>query len=219
MIKAVIYDLDDLMVNSIGLHKKAWNVLFAAYGVNVADIPAELESKFVGMRVSDILEKIVAYFKVKADLNELYQNRQEIFLKLVESDLEAMPGLIESLEFCRTNRLKTALATSATKKYYNLVLDKFAIRNYFDAIVCGDDVKKGKPDPETYLVACQKLGLAPADCLVLEDAANGITSAKAAGCKCVAVRNSCTPPQDLGQADVIIDSLNGLNSEIINSLE
>ena len=218
MIKAAIYDLDDLMVNSITLHEKAWDVLLATYSLHTSDIPEDLRSSFVGRRVIDIADEIISYFHLPVNPKDFYQQRQQIFLKLVADQLQTMPGLVESLELFRNNGMKIALASSGMVEYINLVLKKFDIEKFFDIIITGDDVQKGKPDPETYHIACQKLGLPPTDCLVLEDATAGIASAKAAGCKCIAIINKFTLSQDLSQADLILNSLIELNLSIINSL-
>ncbi|MFA6215813.1 MAG: HAD family phosphatase, partial [Patescibacteria group bacterium] len=207
MIKGIIYDLDDLMVNSIGLHEQAWDTLLKSYNHEISDIPASFRSKFVGMRIIDIIKEIMTYLQLDADLQTIYQKRGKIFIKLVEEKLEMLPGLIESLNLFKNNGLKIALASSGTKEYINLVLEKFSLQKYFDIIITGDDVKLGKPDPETYLVACQKLNLTPNQCLVLEDATNGIKAAKTAGCKCLAIKNPYTPPQDLTNADAVLNSL------------
>lgn len=218
MIKAVIYDLDDLMVNSILIHVKADDVLLKRFGHKTSDLPPDLNSHFVGMRVIDILKKIIEVFKLDVDLSVLYKNREKIFLELAQKELELMPGLVASLDFFQKNGFKIAMSTSANKDYLNLVLNKFKLKKYFEAIVTGDDVKSGKPDPEIYLATARKLGLKPADCLVLEDATAGIASAKAAGCKCIAIINNYTPPQDLSKADLVLNSLFDINLKIVNSL-
>lgn len=218
MIKAIIYDLDDLMVNSIALHIKAWDILFSEYHVKISDLPPDLSSHFMGMRISDVLKEMINYFNLEVDYQTLYQKRQEIFLQLVAEKLEILPGLIESLHLFKDNQIKIALASSGTTKYINLVLKKFRLSKYFNVIISGDDVKNGKPDPETYLIACQKLGLKPEECLVLEDATNGIEAAKKAGCKCIAINNPYTPPQDRTKADLILDSLSEIDLDILKTL-
>ena len=110
------------------------------------------------------------------------------------------------------------MASSGTKEFINIVLDKFKIRDYFRVIVSGDEVSVGKPAPETFLIAAEKLGLSPQQCIVLEDATNGIESAKAAGCKCIAIPYKKGLKQDLSKADLILDSLNEVNEENLNSV-
>ncbi len=219
MLKAIIYDMDDLMVNSDPLHAEAWEKLLSGFNHKFNDLPIELRTKFIGMRVIDVCKEIINTLKLSTNLEKFYERRIEIFLELVHNKLEAMPGLLKSLKLFKDNGFKIALASSGTKQYIQLVLNRFNIEDYFNIIVSGDCVKIGKPHPETYLVACKKLRFNPVECLVLEDAKNGIESAKAAGCKCIAIISSHTPPQDYSKADLVLNSLNELSLGIINSLD
>jgi len=219
MVKAVIYDLDDLMVNSLPIHVEADSQALEIYGYDHTQVYEEIESKFMGRKISDMYKEILKILNADIKLEEILQKREKIFLKLIQEKLELMPGLESSLKVCQDLNLKIALASSGTNRYIDVVLKKFDIAKYFEIIVSGDDVKKGKPDPETFSVAVKKLGLEPNECIALEDATNGIISAKAAGCLCLAVENPNTPPQDLSQADVIIDSLNEFSKELISSID
>lgn len=213
MVRSFIFDLDDTLVDSIGIHIKANNAIFSQYIKE--DLPVELKQNFVGMRVIEIIEEIIDYYGLKLDPKKVYRERNEKFLELVKNELELMPGAVRALEFAKKNELPTALATSGNNRYVDLVLEKFKLKKYFDIVITGDDVRKGKPSPETYLTAVEKLGLNPAVCLVFEDATNGIKSAKDAGCKCVAIKNNHTPKQDLSRADFIIDSLEDFSQEMV----
>lgn len=217
MIKAVIYDLDDLMVNSAPTHFKATDILLQKYGHKYEELPGDLKTDFIGKRAIDVLKDIIRHFKIAADLNELYGERMRIFLDLIRNELEPMPGLFKSLELFK-NKYKIALASSGARKYVEFVLEKFGIGDYFDVVISGDDVKVGKPSPETYSVACKKLGLKPGECVVFEDAAVGVASAKSAGCKCIAIKNPYTPQQDLSKADVILDSLGDITLKMVDAL-
>lgn len=218
MVKAIIYDLDDLMVDSNSLHVKAFDLAFAKLGRSLKEIPKDKRAGYVGMRIVDITKDIIENLKIKADAGEIIKMRNNIFLDLAKDELEIMPGLIYSLDLFKNNNYKIAIASSGVKEYIDMVLDKFKIRKYFDAIITGDDVKKGKPDPETYALACEKLGLKSEECVVLEDAANGVKAAKGAGCKCIAIVNTHTPVQDHAEADIILNSLEEINLEIIKKL-
>ena len=218
MIKAVIYDMDDLMFNSNPLHIQASEKVFRKYGIDLEKIPQNIRSGFIGMRVADILRFVVDYFNLVLDFEKLRKQRSKIFFSLVAKELKAMPGLMQSLEFFKKNNFKIALASSGTKEYINLVLKKFKLAKYFDVVVSGDDVKFGKPDPETYLIACKKLQIMPKKIIVLEDASKGIEAAKTAGCICIAVKNPYTLKQNLAAADLIINSLTDLNSKTLRFL-
>ena len=199
------------MVNSQPLHAEASNYVFEKYGVDLGKLPSGVRAGFIGMRVSDVLKEIIRYFDLKVDFEKIRKERSELFLKLVKKKLKMMPGLKKSLKLFEENEIKIALASSATRKYINIVLRKFKINDYFGVIVSADDVVHGKPHPETYLVAARKLNLKPSETLVLEDSTNGIEAAKAAGCFCIAVKNPYTPKQDLSKADLILNSLSDLS--------
>jgi len=218
MIKAVIFDFDDTMVDSEPLHQKAWDLLLANYGFKLKDIPIEKRKKFIGMKSSDVARDIVSSLKIAEDPQSFYQKKAGIFMDLVRSELKPLNGLINCLNFLHEANYTLAIATSGVKQYVNFVLNSLELFTYFKVIVTAEDVIYGKPDPEIYVTASKKLNLKPSECLVIEDATNGIIAAKKADCKCVAVRNSNTLLQDLSYADLVIDSLNKLNSEIINSL-
>ncbi|OGD84588.1 hypothetical protein A2165_02420 [Candidatus Curtissbacteria bacterium RBG_13_40_7] len=217
-IRGVIYDLDDLMVNSYPLHMEAMLKIFEKYGKDMGNLPSQMVKNMVGRRIKDILTDLIGFFELDVDFEKFSKERSDIFLALVKSKIKPMPGLLKSLRLFTENNFKIALGSSGTKKYINIVLKKFSIKDYFNVIVTGDDVKNGKPNPETYLVSAQKLGLKPQNTLVLEDATNGIESAKVAGCWCIAVKNKNTPPQDLSRADIIVKSLEEIDLDLINSL-
>ena len=210
MIKGVIYDLDGLMVNSEPLHVKTWEILLKKYSCDFNSIPEEIYKTYIGKRVIEIAEKIRTYFKINEPLEIFYRKRIETFMNLASAELKEMPGLYTSLDLFKKNNFKIGLASSGAKEYIDLILDKFKIRNYFDVIITGDCVTKGKPNPEPYLIASKKLGLNPKECVVLEDAENGILSAKSAGCKCIGVIGYDFPKQDRSKADLVIDFLENI---------
>ncbi len=218
MIKAVIYDLDNLVVNSESLHAQAIDEVLMQYKVKLKDIPADLRNKFIGRRVIDVIDEVIGMFKLKQDKVKLLSEVESIFLHIAHERLQLMPGVHESISRLKKKGLKLALATSATRKYIDLVMTKFNLQSDFDVVVSGEDVERGKPDPETYTKAAQLIGLSPSECVVLEDASNGVTAAKAAGCYCIAVPSPYTPDQDLIQADSIADSLKELDVGILNKL-
>ena len=121
---------------------------------------------------------------------------------------DPMPDYEELIKFLGKKEYKIALATSSMKKYVDKKLQILGIRDIFDAIVTGDEVKHGKHDPDIFLIAAKKLAIPPANCVVIEDADNGIAAAKAAGMKVIGVRNSRVDSgQDLNQADIVVENL------------
>jgi HAD superfamily hydrolase (TIGR01509 family) len=215
-VKGVIYDMDGLMINSEPLHVAAWDTALKKYGHGIGDIPENILSRFYGRKAVELAVFLTGYFRNLPPCDEFYDEKYNAFLKLISKKLEPMPGLLKSLQFFKENECKIALASSGEMKYIRTVLGTLHISEYFSAIISADDVTKGKPDPEPYLLACSRLSLKPEDCLVLEDAAMGIASAKSAGCKCIAVRG--TPGQDYSKADLVINSLEEITVKTIKSL-
>lgn len=214
-VRAVIWDKDDLMVLSEPLHARAWTGAFRVCNSNFKyeDMPLDTRMKWVGRKEIDVAQIMVDYFKLGITAEELLRLKSVTFHELIRDEMQAMPGLFASLDLFRNNGFKIAMATSSHRDQIGLVFDRLSylsksdIASYFDLTVCGEDVKRGKPDPEIYRLTTERLGLKPKECVVLEDAQSGIRSAKAAGCRCIGVINLDTPPQNRSEADVVLDSL------------
>ena len=161
MIKAVIFDLDDTMVNSEPLHRLAWARLLQEYSHEITDIPQEMQESQMGMRISDVIKERALYLNLKDDLEIISKKRSKIFLSLVKERLGVMPGLLTALSSLRKEKYRLAIATSGSRNYVDLVVNKFNLERFFEFIVTGDDVKKSKPDPEIYLKTTTILGLHP----------------------------------------------------------
>jgi len=147
------------------------------------------------------------------------QLRQEYFLKILhEEPLPAFPGVLELMnEALQRQDFRLAIATSGTLEKSRAVL-KAAKVPYEEMIyITGKEVKNKKPDPELFLVAASRMGILPANCVVIEDSPNGIQAAKAAGAKCIAVTNS-TSAANLAQADLICDSLEQIDPDTVTKL-
>lgn len=220
MIQAILFDLDDLMVNSAPLHIEASRRVFKRIGVDITELPYDEVVGYFGKRVSEIIELIAGYFKLedKIDINDLIKEREKIFLEIIQKDLEPMPGLFELIELLRPLDIRKVVASSGTKIYIKEVLKKFELEDFFEEIVSGDMVEKGKPDPEVFLKAAEIIGIDPSKCLVLEDSTHGIEAAKKAGMFCVGVDNQLSPyKQDLSLADKAVDSLDKIDMKLLKS--
>jgi beta-phosphoglucomutase len=182
--KAVIFDLDGVLVNSEPAQGQASRELFAKYGRKYTKVH---EREFLGVRVRDEVARLKRRWGLKPTVEVLLAQRRQILERLV-GGLELMPGAKELLRWLDKRQIPMGLGTSSETGYVGRVMDKFGIRQYFAAVVTGDDVIRGKPDPEVYLKVAKKLGIEPAECLVLEDAPNGAAAAKAAGMMCWMVR-------------------------------
>ncbi len=193
--KGVIFDMDGLMLDTEKLLAKYW-----MQAAHEAGFPMELEH-VLGIRSLAAVfakPKLQQIFGETFDYEAIRARRRELTAKhLAEHGIETKPGLTELLAFLKASGRKIAVATATDRERTDLYLKQVGVHHYFDAFVCGDMVTKGKPDPEIYLTASRALGLAPEDCMALEDSPNGIRSAHAAGCKAVMIPDLSEPEKEL----------------------
>jgi HAD superfamily hydrolase (TIGR01509 family) len=147
------------------------------------------------------------------------QARQDNFLAILEGEpLPAFPGVLALIQAAlASGDFAVAIATSSTRQKSESVLRSAGVPFERMAYVSGDQVTRKKPDPEVFLLACERLGLPPAKCVVIEDAPNGVAAAHAAGCACIAVTNTAAPAE-LADADLVVDSLADLNLDTLRGL-
>jgi HAD superfamily hydrolase (TIGR01509 family) len=211
MLKAVIFDLDGLLVDSTPVHWEANRLFIKSFG----KIYLTPTSGREGMRIIDIVREYKDIYDLPGEVDELYEKRQVIFYKLAYEKISLVPGALELIRKLEQRKLKFALATSGDRYYVNLLFKKFPeLKSAFTVVITSEDVHKGKPDPEVYTKTLRKLGVTGADAVVLEDAVNGIASAKAAGIQVICVPNKNYPDADYSQADKLFSSLSLVESAI-----
>ena len=138
---------------------------------------------------------------------------------VAESQFAPMPGAARTVGLLRGAGYPLAVSSSGARAYLETVLGRLALRDAFDALVSGEDVTHGKPDPEPYLLAARRLAVSPARCVVFEDAAVGVQSAKAAGMACIGVPNpAALRRQDLSPADLVLPSLERFELSLLDAL-
>jgi sugar-phosphatase len=150
---------------------------------------------------------------------EAVKVRQDLFLEVLKSEpLPAYPGVLQLIETgLASDDFRLAIATSGTLEKSRAALEAARIPYTKMVYVNGNDVKKKKPDPELFLIAAERMGVAPVNCVVIEDAPNGVAAAMAAGAKCIAVTNT-TSADELQEADMVCDSLEQINLETVGNL-
>ena len=202
-VKAIIFDMDGLMIDSERLYREAQREIGRFFGREVRD---EVLWRMMGRKPIESLVIFVEEHGIPATPEEVFRMRNEIMRGKLAHDLAAMPGLDHILAAVYS-RVKLAVATGAQQEFLDLIVDKLGIRDRFDVLQSSDSVSVGKPDPEIYLAACAKLGLEPSECIVLEDSANGVLAGKRAGCLVIAVPSEYTKKQDFSAADSIVRDL------------
>lgn len=202
--KLIIFDMDGVLLDSEKLYLDMNQTFFKTLG---ADISIEEHQTFVGISATKMWSYIKEKFNLSQSVDELKNLEKELKHKtLIETNIVPTDGVIKFLEFLKRNNYTITIASSGLKKNIDLILEKLKIGHYFDFIVSGEQVVKGKPEPDIFLKVAGHYGKKPDDCIVVEDSTNGVTAAKAAGMFCIGYYNPNSGNQDLSRADVIIDS-------------
>lgn len=212
--RALIFDMDGLLIDSERLYFECQREIARQYGKEPRE---EIFWKMMGRKPLEALTVFRDELDLPTTPQQLLRRRDELMLEKMNNDLSLLPGIPEILASCR-GRLRLAVATGAPEKFLNLVLDRFELRSCFDVLVSSDEIDRGKPDPEIYLLTTRKLGLAPEECLVLEDSANGALAAKKARCYVIAVPSIYTKNQDFSFVDFVAFGMEAARLHILSLL-
>lgn len=214
--KAVIFDMDGVIIDSEPIHFEVDMQTMREFGVNISK--DEL-NKYVGTTNEYMLNDLINKYKIQKSIKEILEYKMELTIRRIkETKINAISGIHELLISLKHNNIKTAIGSSSPKELIITVIEKFQLGKYFDCIVSGDEVKEGKPKPDIYLEVSKRIGVNPEECIVIEDSRNGVLAAKNAGMKCFGFRNVNSGNQDLSKADIIVDSIRNIDIEIIKVL-
>ena len=202
MTKAVLWDMDGVLVDTAPFHFQAWRELFQSLGKAFAD--ADFRRTF-GLRNDAILRDILGEL-APAEVERLAQRKEGLYREKIEGRVTAIPGAIDLLRRLQQGGRKMAIVSSAPGENVRVVLRSLGLEGVFEAVVAEEDTLKGKPDPQGFLLAAEKLGVAAGECVVLEDAPGGVEAAKGAGMRCIGLATS-RPREALAGADLVVDSL------------
>jgi HAD superfamily hydrolase (TIGR01509 family) len=204
--RAVIFDLDGVLADSEPWWKEIDATLLAKYGVTYR---GEYHRNVLGVSYRLAIEFYKKVFGIAVPTEELMQRRGEIAVDFFANNIGLFPSAREVLEELRQMNLRLAVATSSVSASARPFLDRHNLTPLFDVIVTGEEVEHGKPRPDIYLRASEKLGVIPDACLVIEDALSGIAAAKAAKMRAAAIPDArFVDPRDYEQeADYVLSSL------------
>jgi len=199
---AFLWDMDGVIIDSAGPHFTSWQEAFAPRGVDYSE--AQFKSLF-GTRDDLIIRKVLGNLP-DGEVQAIADEKERRYRELSRDGVRVFPGVLPLLEAMKKGGFPIALGTSAPMANVEAVSAAAGLDRYLDAVVCGEDVHEGKPSPEIYLLAAERLGAEPAHCVVFEDSPHGVESAKRAGMKCVAVCNS-HPREALHAANLVVSSI------------
>ncbi|MEN9728890.1 MAG: hypothetical protein RLZ91_7 [Bacteroidota bacterium] len=188
--KAVLFDMDGVVVDNLAYHVDAWLLFCERH-----HIPLTREvfyRELNGMNSKDTFEWFYKREMSRAEVEVLEEEKEILYRGFYQDHMKPAAGLLLFLKALRAAGIKTALATSAGPGNIDFIVDGLGIRDQFDAIIGGAEVRKGKPDPEIYLKAAALVGVDPADCWVIEDSLQGIAAGLNAGMRVVGITTSHT---------------------------
>lgn len=218
MIKAVIYDMDGLLIDSEPLWEEIEYKIFR----DMLGVPITKENHTLtrGMRVNEIVAFWHNFHPWHShSLQEIETLVVEEVVRAVNEKGQALPGVAENITLFKRLKIPVAIASSSYMSIIDAVMDKLNLRPHINVIHSAEHEKYGKPHPAVFLTAAEKLGVKPENCLVFEDAPNGVLAAKAAKMRCVAV-----PNEDVRRdkrfiiADLVLNSLSEFTEEMLNTL-
>ncbi len=201
---AVIFDMDGVLINSEPLWEETEIRLLKSMG---AEYDPAFRDNVVGLSQAASSKLIIREFGLNCSPGELISRRVEILLGIYDEKLTMFKGAGELIESLKKAGFQTGLASSSPMRVINYVLEKFSLMTFFDAVVSGDCVENGKPAPDIYLLAAEKLGTKPSECMAVEDSPNGAKSAVSAGMFCIGIPDKRLKLEEFQVCDAICNSM------------
>ncbi len=197
---AAIFDMDGVISDNMGYHAKAWEFFLQKYAprFRIGDVKPHF-----GKTNRDLMNYIFGRSLTAEEVERYGEEKEELYRRFYAEHMASLPGLTAFLKELRQARFRTVVATSAPKSNVDFLLDGLSLRNRFDAVVDASEVSRGKPDPEIYLKAAQRVDCSPSACVVFEDSLAGIQAGRNAGMKVVGVATTLSPERITG-TDLII---------------
>lgn len=197
MIQAVIFDMDGTLIDTEKYYRVFWPKAMAEFGYSMSDEQA-LSMRSLGRPFAPA--RLKEWFGESVDYVAIRQRRKELMEECLNREgIQAKPGAVELLTHLKKRGITTAIATATDLERTEKYLKMAGLDGYFDEIISATMVKEGKPSPDVYQYACERLGYPPEECIAVEDAPNGVLSAYRAGCKVIMVPDQTRPDAELKQ--------------------
>ena len=203
MLKAVLFDMDGVIVDTEPLHRKAYFRMFEEMKI---DVDQAMYDSFTGQATLPICRTLCGHFNLAESPEHLVATKRKHFKYLFENDtdLALLNGVHDLIKDYHSNGLTLVLASSASMANINRIFERFDLDKFFKAKISGADLQASKPHPEIFIKAAQLAGATPENCMVIEDSTNGIAAAKAANIYCVGFKSPHSTNQDYRLADRVI---------------
>jgi beta-phosphoglucomutase len=211
---AVIFDMDGVLVDSYHAHYQSWKEVADEEGLQITE--AEFAVTF-GRTSREIIARLWGSDRYDdAQIAELDRRKEAAYRRIIEARFPAMSGAVELLHVLHAAGFRLALGSSGPPENVAVALDGLGTRDLFEAVVTGEDVVRGKPDPEVFLTAARRLGVPPANCAVVEDASAGVEAANAAGMTSIGLLSDGRNPDDVAAAGLVVRSLTELSPQVVH---
>jgi len=207
MLKAILFDMDGVIVDTEPLHCKAYFKMFDDVNINVS---IELYESFTGQSTINICRILCDKFTIIETPEELVKLKRKHFKYLFENDegLQLIDGVLDLVKEYHRNGLKLVLASSASMPNIDRIFNRFNLNQYFVAKLSGADLKASKPHPEIFIKAAQASGFKKSECIVIEDSTNGIKAANIANIFCIGFNSENSKNQDYSNANFVVNDFN-----------
>ena len=217
MLKAVIFDMDGVIIDSEPMHNKAYHDMFNEVGIQVSN---ELYESFTGQSTINICKRLCDHFNLEQSPESLVAIKRKHYKQFFysNSDLGLIDGVFDLIQDYYNNGLTLVLASSAAMTSINQIFDRFDLNPYFKAKFSGGDLKQSKPHPEIFIKAAEATGFNREECIVIEDSTNGVEAANAAGIYCVGYDSFHSKNQDYSKANLVIKDFEAIRFEKISSV-
>ena len=215
MVRAVIFDMDGVISNTQISHAQAESETLKIFGIDLT--PQELSTRYAGVPDQVMFQQILQRFNKHVDINKIIEKKWLIMNGIIKNNIQPIPGVRDIIMLLYKEGYPLIVASASPTHFIETVLNSLHIRTFFRSIVSGDEVERGKPYPDLFLLAAKKLNIEPSNCLVIEDSSNGVQAAKNAEMKCIGITTTHSK-KDLENADLVIDAFSKLTMEKIKSL-
>lgn len=216
MIKAVIFDMDGVVVDSIPIWMESEFILL---GKKLRHPPLDFETYKKEVRYPQYTLDLKRKYKLKERLENLKGEKWQIVFDFYnQGKLKLIPGFNGLIRHLKKQQLKTALGTSAPQQHLDWIARRFNFAQYFEFWLSSEQLKKHKPEPDVFLAVAKKLKVQPQECIVIEDSPGGILAGKRAGMRVIALKHLYSTKKDVERADKVVKSLREINIKLINNL-